>query len=175
MNPIVEFWFDRDLRMIIVTDPMLEFEFRTLQASELEPGESYFLPPGDWFLKALIHLKGRAKNKDDAVSLFNDSIYIERPGTVEFEFGTLKAQSRGGLLPSTWLPLIFNPAFKISPWFYIPPPGRPQSEKGNFVIIFYDSNYVFFLWETRCTNENGSKRSMMPVFRRNTQRQILGC
>ena len=71
-------------------------------------------------------------------------LFIEIPGTVEFEFGTLQAQSRGGLLPSTWLPLIFNPAFKISPWFYIPPPGRPQSEKGNFVIIFYDSNYRFY-------------------------------
>ena len=71
-------------------------------------------------------------------------LFIERPGTDKFEFGTLQAQSRGGLLPSTWLPLIFNPAFKISPWFYIPPPGRPQSEKGNFVLIFDDSNHRFF-------------------------------
>ena len=82
----------------------VEFEFGTLQAQSRGG-----LLPSTW---RLIHFKGRAKNKDDAVPLFNDSICR---GTVEFEFGTLQAQSMGGLFPSTWLPVIFNPAFKISP------------------------------------------------------------
>ena len=62
-------------------------------------------------------MNGRAKNKDDAVSLSNDSIDIERPGTVEFEFGTLQAQSRAGLLPSTWLLLFLTQLSKSPPDF----------------------------------------------------------
>ena len=75
-------------------------------------------------------------------------LFIERPGAVEFEFGTLQAQSRAGLLPSTWLPLISNPAFKISPYFtslHLGDPNLGDPDLKNVVIISDDSNYCFFM------------------------------
>ena len=152
--------------MITVTDPMLEFEFRTLQASKFEPGEVYFLPPGAWFISKVV------QRTRMMLFPFLMILFVEVQSSLSLERSKLSPWEVYFLPPgSQWF---LTQLSKSPPDFTARHLGDPNLKNATFSWFFMILTFVF-LWETRCTNENGSKRSMMPVFRRNTQRQILGC